>query len=181
MQKKSCSVVLVAMLATVFATSLLSGCSPQYNWRDYRSLDAPYTVLFPGKPESYTRAINLEGGDVNMTMTATEVDHNTFAVGSATMADAGKAQAALTAMKTALVRNIGGKIDSEKAVATAGLSGQASSIDLRAHGARNGAPIVLAAHFAAQGQRIYQVIVVGDEKTAKGENIDMFLNSFKLN
>jgi hypothetical protein len=177
MPKKYRSSTLIAILCAC----LLSGCSPQYNWRDYRSLDAPYTVLFPGKPESFTRTINLDGVEVAMTMTATEVDHNTFAVGSATMADAAKAQAALMAMKTALVRNIGGKIDSEKVAATAGSSGPATGIDVRAHGARNGAAIVLVAHFAARGQRIYQVIVVGDEKTTTGDNIDMFLNSFKLN
>jgi hypothetical protein len=177
MLKKSHILAPVALLAL----GLLAACSPQYNWRDYRSVDAPYTVLFPSKPESYTRTIDLDGVKVDMTMTATEIDGNTFAVGSATMADTGKTRAALAAMKTALVNNIAGKIDSEKAVATAGASGMAASLDIRAHGMRSGAPILLAAHFAARGQRIYQVIVVGNEKTVAGENIDTFFNSFKLN
>lgn len=165
----------------ILAIGVSVGCSPQYNWRDYRGVDAPYTVLFPGKPDSFTRTIDLDGVKIDMTMTATEIESNTFAVGSATVTDAAKAQAALAAMKTALVKNIAGTIDSEKAVATANRSGMASSLDIRARGMRNGIPVLLVAHFAARGQRIYQVIVVGNEKTAVGENIDMFLNSFKLN
>jgi hypothetical protein len=177
MPKPSRTPALLALLSA----GVLAACSPQYNWRDYRGVDAPYTVLFPGKPESFTRAIDLHGVKVDMTMTATEIDGNTFAVGSATMADADKAQAALAMMKMALVNNIAGKIDSERAQAKAGASGASTSLDIRAHGVRGGAPILLAAHFAAQGQRIYQVVVVGNEKAVAGENVDMFLNSFKLN
>lgn len=171
----------LSALASLLAIGLLVACSPHYNWRDYRGVDAPYTVLFPGKPESFTRAIDLDGVKVDMTMTATEIDSNTFAVGSANMADAGKAQAALVAMKTALIKNIAGKIDSEKAMSASGGGDATSSLDIRARGTRGGVPIVLVAHFAAQGQRIYQVIVVGNEKTTIGDNIDMFINSFKLN
>ena len=46
-------------LALLMAAAL-SACSPQYDWRDYRSNDAPYAVLFPGKPASQTRAIKLD-------------------------------------------------------------------------------------------------------------------------
>ena len=55
-------------LALLMAAAL-SACSPQYDWRDYRSNDAPYAVMFPGKPASQTRAIKLDDLDVNMTMT----------------------------------------------------------------------------------------------------------------
>jgi hypothetical protein len=169
----------------IAAACLFSACSPQYNWRDYRGTDAPYTVQFPGKPESLSRMIDLDGIQVNMTMTAAEIDGVTFAVASAEMPDAARAQAALTAMKTALVKNIGGKISSEKAAssasATSNSASQVSSIDLEAHGGQNGAPTLLVGHFAAQGRRIYQVIVLGNEKHITRDNVDMFINSFKLN
>ena len=45
-----------------------------------------------------------------MTMAAADIDGTMFAVGSAQFTDAGQAQQALQAMKTAMVRNIGGSL-----------------------------------------------------------------------
>ena len=94
-------------------TLALSACSPKYDWRDYRSNDAPYAVLFPGKPATHTRSIRLDQPGrpdpalaIDMTMTAAEVDGVVFAVGSARLADPTQAPAALAAMRTALMRNI---------------------------------------------------------------------------
>ena len=53
-----------------------------------------------------------------MTMTAVDVEGAMFAVGSAQAPDAAKAQAALAAMKTALVNNIGATVTQEKALAS---------------------------------------------------------------
>jgi hypothetical protein len=164
---------LPSVLTMLAAACLFSACSPKFDWRDYRSADAPYNVLFPGKPSTHTRAIDLDGLQVNMTMTAAEVDGNTFAVGSATLPDAAKAPAALVAMKTALLNNIG-------ATAT-GTPASASSIEIEAAGMQNGKPVLLIGHFLAQDKRIYQVIVLSKDKQVSRENIDMFMGSFKLN
>ncbi len=166
---------LPAVLSIVAAACLLSACSPKFDWRDYRSADAPYNVLFPGKPSTHTRAIDLDGLQVNMTMTAAEVDGNTFAVGSATLPDAAKASAALAAMKTALINNIGATATSPVATASA------NTIEIEASGIQNGKPVLLVGHFLAQDKRIYQVIVLSKDKQVSRENIDMFMGSFKLN
>ena len=52
---------------------LLAACSPKYNWRDYASPDAPYRVMFPAKPATFTRTIDLDGMQVAMTMTAAAI------------------------------------------------------------------------------------------------------------
>jgi hypothetical protein len=108
-----------------------------------------------------------------MTMTATEVDDTVYAVGSARLADASQAAAALQAMKTALVKNINGSVKSEK--------GSAGSIDLEASGSAvsAGQPKVLFAHFQSKEPYIYQVIVIGPQKTVTRENVEMFMRSFK--
>lgn len=108
-----------------------------------------------------------------MTMTAAEVDGNTFAVGSATLPDAASAPAALVAMKTALINNIG--------ATAASAPPSAGSIEIEAAGMQNGKPVLLIGHFLAQDKRIYQVIVLSKEKQVSRENIDMFMGSFKLN
>ena len=170
--------------ACLISAVLLCACSPQYDWRDWHGKEARYTVLFPGKPDSFTRTIALGDIQVSMTMTAVEVDGNTFAVGSAEMPDAAKAQAALAAMQAALLKNIRGTLLGSGVAASTqtanGASHQESSLDMRARGTQSGHPVLLAGHFAARDRKIYQVIVLGDEQRLSRENLDMFLSSFKL-
>lgn len=174
-----------SFLATAaLALPLLAACSPKYNWRDYSPPDAAYKVTFPAKPASYTRTVNLDGRAIEMTMTAAEVDGAVFAVGAAQAGDAATAQAALAAMKTALVRNIGGTITSEKTSAAASAAGgqarQSSATDVQADGVHQGVPMRLVGHFEARDKRFYQVVVMGPAKAVVPEQAEQFLSSFKL-
>jgi hypothetical protein len=172
------------ILVPVLAAGVVAACSPKYNWRDYSSKDAPFRVMFPEKPATHTRSIDLDGMKVDMTMTAAQVDGTTYAVGSAEAPDAAKAQAAVTAMKTALVRNIGATITSEKTAKASAVSGtattQSSAIDIEATGVQSGEPMRLIGHFEARNKRFYQVIVMGKDKAISPEQTEMFMSSFKL-
>lgn len=179
MQKNNITPILAAALTG----ALLAACSPKYNWRDYASPDGHYHALFPTKPASYTRQVDLDGTKVDMTMTASEVDDTMFAIGSAQAPDAAHAQAALQAMKTAMVRNIGATITSERSAAAASASGnsstQSAAIDIEAAGTSNGQPMRLVGHFEARDKRIYQVIVLGKAKGVEPEQAKQFMTSFK--
>ena len=166
------------ILVPLLAAGLLAACSPKYNWRDYSSQDAPFRVMFPDKPATHTRAVDLDGMTVNMTMTAVQVDGTMYAVGSAEAPDAAKAQAALGAMKTALVRNIGATITRESAPAAGGA--QHAAIDIEAAGSQNGQPMKLVGHFESRNKRFYQVIVMGRDKAVLPEQTEQFMSSFKL-
>ncbi|ALK95674.1 membrane protein [Massilia sp. WF1] len=166
---------LPSAFALLLASFLLAACSPKYNWRDYASPDAPYRVMFPAKPASFTRTIDLDGMQVSMTMTAADVDGTTFAVGSAEAPDEARAQAALAAMQEALVRNIGATVSSQKDAATPGKA----SRDVEASGSARGAPVRLVGHFEARGKRFYQVIVLGKADAMPAEQVEQFLTSFK--
>ena len=167
-----------SLLLPVLAACTLAACSPEYNWRDYSSPTAPYRVMFPGKPDSHTRSVDLDGLTVDMTMTATEVNGVMYAVGSAELPDAARSPAALAAMQTAMLRNIG--------AATTGASpaiagtGAAQPIDIDASGIRNGTPTRLVAHFEARGKRVYQVIALGKASSMPAEQVKQFMSSFKL-
>jgi hypothetical protein len=150
----------------------LSACSPKYDWRDYRSNDAPYAVLFPGKPASQTRSVKLDQLEVSMTMTAAEVDGVIFAVGSAQLPDAALAPAAVAAMQTALVNNIGASVAGNKSTG-------AGTLDVE--GSRNGEAMRLIGRFLAKDKRIYQVIVMGRAGNIEQDSVDTYLSSFKLN
>jgi hypothetical protein len=171
-------------LISILAAGLLMACSPTHNWRDYSSQDAPFRVMFPNKPTVHKRTIDIGGMPVEMTMTAVDVDGTTFAVGSAEAPDAAKAQAALAAMKTALVRNIGATVTKEKATGAASVSGanstQGASLDIEATGMQNGTPMKLIGHFESRNKRFYQVIVMGKAKAISPEQVDQFMSSFKL-
>ena len=164
------------IIATLLVAAL-AACSPEYDWRDYRSQEAPYAVLFPGKPASQTRNIELDGMQVNMTMTAAEVNGVMFAVGSAQAPDAAQAVKAATAMKTALIHNIDATVTKEQS----NVSGAQTVLDVEAKGARNGEPMLLIGRFIAKDKRIYQVVIMGKEKNIVPDNTDTFLSSFKLN
>jgi hypothetical protein len=154
----------------------LAGCSPKYNWRDYASPDAPYRVMFPAKPSTFTRTIDLDGMQVAMTMTAAEIDGATFAVGAAEAPDAARAQAALEAMQVALVRNIGATVTTQKAT----VDTDRATRDVDARGTSNGIPMRLVGHFEARGKRFYQVIAIGKADALPAEQVEQFLTSFKL-
>ncbi|MDL2357667.1 MAG: hypothetical protein QFF03_20625, partial [Pseudomonadota bacterium] len=152
--------------------------------RDYSSPDAPFRVMFPDKPAVHKRSIDIDGMQVEMTMTAVDANGTTFAVGSAVAPDPSRAQAALAAMKTALVRNIGATVTKEKSAAAAAAGGagstQSASIDIEASGMQNGTPMKLVGHFESRDKRFYQVIVMGKEKTLPPEQIEQFMSSFKV-
>ena len=171
-------------LATLALASVLSACSPKFDWRDYRSPDAQFTALFPGKPAVLTREIDLDGKKVSLTMTASEVDGNTFAIGSAVLDSAEQAKAALPAMQTALLKNITGSVRSEKsasaASSTAASSHQRSSLSVEATGTQQGKPVLLVGRFVAQDKRIFQIIILGEENKLSRETIDTFMDSVKL-
>lgn len=158
------------------AALLLAACNPTYNWRDYSSPEAPYRIMFPAKPATHTRSVDLNGMQVEMTMTAAEVEGVMFAVGTGVAPDPAQAQAAVAAMKTALVRNIGAQVERES-TATVGVD---AAVDIDAVGTANGQPMKLRGHFAAHGKRFYQVIVMGKANAVTPEHSDQFLSSFKL-
>lgn len=175
---------LALFLTTLAAACVLTACSPKFDWRDYRSPDAQFTALFPSKPAVLTREIDLDGKKVSLTMTASEIDGNTFAIGSAVLDSAEQAQAALPAMQTALLKNINGTVRSEKsasaASSTAAGSHQRSSLSIEATGTQQGKPVLLVGRFVAQDKRIFQVIILGEESKLSRETIDTFMDSVKL-
>jgi len=171
----------VPSFIVALAIGAVSACSGADNWRDYSSPNAPYRVMFPDKPSVHKRTIDLDGMKVDMTMTAVDRDGVVFAVGSAEAPDAARAQAALGAMKTALVNNIGATVTQEKARATASTAtGRRSAIDIEASGMQNGAPMKLIGHFEAVDKRFYQVIVMGKDKAMPKQQIEQFMTSFTV-
>lgn len=163
------------------AAAALAACSPHFDWRDYRPADAPYTVLFPAKPSTQVRAVNLGAHQAEMHMAAAEVDGVTFAVGSAALPDAAAAQAAIAVMKSTMVRNINGSVQAESQASSAAGGHRQSSIEVKASGMRGQQPVVMVGRFIAKDKRVYQAVAVGDAKKMSDVVTDTFMDSFKVN
>jgi hypothetical protein len=173
---------LLTKISSATVISATAACSPTHDWREVRGTDAPYAVLLPAKPSTHSRPINLDGVPLVMTMTGAEVNGVTFAVGSATLPDQAMPQAALNAMKTGLVNNIGATIRREKASPVAGSPVPSSEIEAVGSADRKtgGQPKVLFARFAEKDRRIYQVVVLGPQKAVDRDAVETFFTSFKL-
>ena len=171
---------LFALSALCVLMLFLNGCDPTLNWREVRSDDAGYTALFPAKPTSFERAVNLDGLQVMMNMTAAEVDGVSFAVATAIIEDEGQRAKALIAMQTAMLRNIRGEITEKK---TVNVKGGATAIQIHATGqaGQAGTPLVLFARFVMHERRVFQVIALGPKEKLSAEAADTFLSSFAFN
>ncbi|RXZ36184.1 hypothetical protein D9O50_06450 [Oxalobacteraceae bacterium CAVE-383] len=166
-------------LSLLLLLTALSACSPQYNWRETHGNSVPFTVLMPAKADAFTQTIDLNGTQVAMTMTAADVADVTFAVGTATFADAAAAQDALVQMKTALINNIGGSpldlVPPGKEIAGV------HSITFAASGVDRGKPLKMIGRLYNMDKRAYQVIMVGNPKKMPDEAIETFFTSFQPN
>lgn len=161
------------------AVLLLSACTPTYDWREVQGPDASYVVTLPSKPSSQSRSVELAGSRATMHMNVASAGGATFAVATARLANNDEALAALQAMKTALVKNINGKIVQEKAVAARTAT---ETVELEALGppAKQGdQPRRLIARFVIDNQRVFQLAVVGGEDSISRDAVDTFFTSFK--
>lgn len=111
-----------------------------------------------------------------MTMTAVEVDHATYAIGSIELDDPAMAKAAMLQMKTALVGRLDGKIRKEEIIESA----SDNRIDIEAVGTPRGEPRIVVARFMTHEKYAYQVVLTGPEKRVTRDQIDTFMTSFKV-
>ncbi len=175
-----CAQACAKLLLSLMCACCLVACSPKYDWREVRGAGLPFTVTMPGKPSEYTRPVQLDKLKTNMTMTATQVDGATYAVGAAEVPDASQAQAALAIMKLALVKNIDGKIVKEKTATTPYLYSEIEASGLQKIYGKND-QVLLLGRFVASDKRVYQVIVAGQASPAMREAAETFLTAFKPN
>lgn len=162
----------------ILFTSL--ACSHNWNWREVKSNDAPFSVLLPAKPASHSRSIDLNGMTVTMLMTAAEVDGVTFAVGSILLPEKTQAEAALTAMQLAMIKNIQGEVREKKIIKMEDHV-TATQIIAVGHAGNTAQSLLLAARFVSKDLWVHQVIALGPEKNFPPDTIETFLTSFKLN
>lgn len=182
---------------------LLCGCSPTYDWREVRGAGA--LVMFPGKPASVTREVELAGLRVSMTMQSARADGLGFAFARvdlpADQADLHNRARIVAALRAGLLRNLSG-------TSQAGAAGEAaadaaspaakpyplarsdraaapvSASLLEVTGQSEGQELALRALLGSVDTRVYQIAVYGPraamDTPAGREAIDTFFSSIRL-
>lgn len=166
----------VAAAITAFACLALAGCYNELDWREVRSEQGRYRITLPAKPLEQTRTLNSAAGAVTMTMVSAQAADWLFGVGYADYPAGVDAERHIDEQRDALLRNISGRISSEKAVRIGGKTGRL----LTAEGRSGDRLVALHARFVVDGPRLYQIAAVGSKGGVSATELDTFLDSFKL-
>jgi hypothetical protein len=172
----------MAALAALF----LAACSPEYDWREIRSVEDGWSAMLPGKPAKLTRRIHLEAIEVPMTMQGAKIGETSFTVAVAELPDDGSEtrQRALAAMRAGMLRNVGASEPRTRSVeipmidAGGAATGRLPAERVEAKGTVQGRPVTLLAGFAGQGRRAWQWVVIGP--AADPEQADVFFEGFRV-
>lgn len=164
----------------------IAGCAPEHDWREIRSEEGAFLAMLPAKPARMTRTIHLEGLKVEMTMVGAQARDVAYTVGTVALPDSNDAtlQRALAAMRTAMVRNIGGTERATRPVRVARVdaagarTGDAAGIEVEAVGRMREREATMLARFVGIGAQAWQAVVLGDRPDR--EMAALFLESLKL-
>jgi hypothetical protein len=185
------------VLGWLVLAGLVAACSPEFNWRETRSLEQGFSVLLPARPASMSREIDLDGLKVDMTMTGARVDRALFTVGMARLearaadpaadlaADLAATHAkALSAMRVAMLRNLGAEPQPGVPIRVGLLDlsgtskGAVDAMSVEARGLMAGEPVVMQAVFVAYREQLWQAVaIVAPAQVSQGRTM---LDSFRL-
>lgn len=175
-----------AAVPVILLAALLTGCSPEYDWREIRPVEDGWSAMLPGKPAKLTRRIHLEAIEVPMTMQGAKIGETSFTVAVADLPDDTPAtrERALAAMRAGMLRNVGASESRSRAVeiptidAGGAATGRLPAERVEANGTVQGRPVTLLAGFAGQGQRAWQWVVIGP--AVDPEQADVFFQGFRV-
>ncbi|MFZ9103080.1 MAG: hypothetical protein ACO20B_04380 [Burkholderiaceae bacterium] len=172
----------------LLCTSLLSACSPTYDWRSVSDESQGWQALFPGKPAMVERTITLQVGDgqqpVQLMLRAVRIEEQTFSVGVARFVNPTHPplQALADVLRESRVQNIRGELVMQpKAGPTdqpPGLVVARGQIQLKP----NATPVPARLQTLSrihQGQ-VIEALVVGPEASYHQEAAQQFLESLRI-
>ena len=146
-------------------------CTPTFDWRELRPEGSRAQLMFPCKPASQTRRLQLAGTLVEMSMFACVVDGTTFALSFADLHDPALVAAALDGLAQGVQSHIQ---SSEHAAAQAasvpGMTPNARAATWRVSGRLpDGREVQQVATLFAHGTSVYQATMLGTRLDAAAQ------------
>ena len=173
----------------VLITSLLSACSPTYDWRSVSDESQGWQALFPGKPAMVERTINLKIGEtsqpVQLMLRAVRIKEQTFTVGVARFVqptDPKQLSALADVLRQSRIQNIRGELVSQsEAGQTSGPVGlfvAKGQIQLNPNAAP--VPARLQTFSRVHQGQVIEALVVGPQAGYHEEAAQQFLESLRI-
>ena len=151
----------------------LSGCTPEYNWRELSVADDRAVVMFPARTQTEQRKIDVQGMNLAFSLTSAAVGDAVFSVGYAALdeiVDPAKAQMLVDAFVQALYRRVG------QSVPPRAVAGEAFTLETDV----NGRPSRLLGRVLVHRGMLIQVVVSGPTQALSRENAAEFMRSLVL-
>lgn len=156
----------------------LAACAPALDWRQVEPEGARLSAMYPCKPRSHERTVQLAGSQVRMRMYACQAAGLTFALTYADLPDPAHLGPALRELRQAAVSNLGGEAEALPAPQVPGMTPQPDAAHVRVRARRpEGGEILQESVFFARGMRVYQASVVGERLPE--EAVETFLGALK--
>lgn len=165
------------LITAAVGLTVLTACSPTFNWRDVRPEGTRLALLMPCKPDKAQRTVQMAGQPTDINLLSCDAGGATFAVSVADVKETSKVAAALAQWRSATLANIKAVQGQEAALKLPGLAN--SAVMVKATGQRaNGQTISSQAVYFAQDSRIFQAVMYADNVAP--EVADTFFSGLKF-
>lgn len=157
----------------------LSACAPGLDWREVRPEGANLLLMFPCKPASDARKVEMQGRTFDMRLYACKASNQSFALSYVDVGDPALVAPALQQMRESLAAKLAAAAASAVAVQVGGMTPNPQALQQSLAGKLpDGANTQGAVAVFAHGTRVYQAVVLGPKRDAAAE--EGFLNGMKF-
>ena len=168
-----------SLAALMLMALALGGCSPKFNWREVRLEQSGVALLFPCKPDTQVRQVDMDGQALSMTLSGCSAGDASFALAYARLGEGNSPGAALRRWRELTLGNLGAQGVNEMAYPLQGVRSDEQSVRLGSAGRRpDGSSLVAQAFWFTHDRWVYQASVLA-ERPREAE-ADTFMTSIRL-
>jgi hypothetical protein len=168
-----------AFLAALVAAAAvpLAGCYAELDWRELYWPEGKVKVMLPARPGKSAREVTLAGEKVNMEMLQSQLRGMAFGVAWSAV-PAAEPAAVLAAARDTLIKNIEGRLLTDREVQVPGASSPGR--EFTGEGVVAGTPMAVAGRVVIANGRFYQAVFVGRKDRLGEVDLPLFLGSLTV-
>lgn len=171
--------ILVGLAFALGVALGVSACAPTLDWREVRPEDGRWVALFPCKPKTHARSVELAGAQVRIHLYACTAAGHTYALSWADLGDPSRVTPALRMLRQATVANLDAPEPVPQPLQVPGMTPNPEALRVRVSGhLPDGQAVTHVAGYFAHATRIHQVNVVGPEPPE--EAVQTFFEGLRL-
>jgi len=170
---------MLAGLGGPLALLWLAACSPSLDWREVRPPGTAVVATLPCKPNVSSRAVQLAGQAVRLSMLACKAEDMTWAIASTDVEDPARVGPALQALRESTRANLQGQVAEAVPAAVRGATPHDAQARVVVHGRKQDGTATSAQFVVfSHGTQVFQAIVVGERR--QGHSAEMFFESLRV-